>query len=132
MNFTTAKKGALIGLCGILIIFIIPFPCPVETILGIPCPGCGMSTALYYVLHLDFETALFFHPMVFGCILYFLLLAGCYLKDQTFDTKAVHILTTVFVVLLLITYVYRMVTIFPKYPMPYNEDSILGRIIAFF
>ena len=39
--------------------------CPIKYLIGVPCPGCGLSRALAALLRLDFRTALRFHPMVF-------------------------------------------------------------------
>lgn len=123
-------KNIIFGCLAIaLLIFVVDVYCPLETIFGIPCPGCGMSTALYYVLRLDFATAIYFHPMVLVCILYFMGIGIVYLKYHTFQVKIVKIFTIIFVGLLIITYIYRMINIFPEYPMLYNENSILGRII---
>lgn len=129
MHYTLVKKVGLFIVVGILLFFFVDIACPVETIIGIPCPGCGMTTAIYYVLHLDFKTALYFHPLVFVCIGYLILVGILYLKHQTFDIPMIKRLTTVFVVLLLLAYGYRMLYVYPNYPMPYNEQSILGRIL---
>lgn len=37
--------------------------CPIKYVTGIPCAGCGMSRALYYVLKLDFRGAFHYHPL---------------------------------------------------------------------
>lgn len=46
-------------------VFIFDIQCPIQTTFGIPCPGCNMTTALYYLLHGDIKSAWFFHPAVF-------------------------------------------------------------------
>ena len=45
--------------------FYLIFGCPIRFITGLCCPGCGMTRALWYMLHLDFETAYQMHPLVF-------------------------------------------------------------------
>ena len=37
--------------------------CPFRNMIGIPCPGCGMSRAWFAALRLDFITAFRYHPM---------------------------------------------------------------------
>jgi hypothetical protein len=37
------------------------WPCPIKTFLGIPCPGCGLSTAMVYLLQGKWENALHSH-----------------------------------------------------------------------
>jgi len=37
--------------------------CPIKFLLGISCAGCGMSRAWLSLLHLDFITAFYYHPL---------------------------------------------------------------------
>jgi hypothetical protein len=37
--------------------------CPMAGVLGIPCPGCGLTRATLALLHGDFRRALGFHPL---------------------------------------------------------------------
>lgn len=39
--------------------------CPMAGVLGIPCPGCGLTRATLALLHGDIATAFHFHPLVF-------------------------------------------------------------------
>ncbi len=51
-------------------------PCLFEHFLKIPCPGCGMSWAMYLACHLDFAGAFASHSMFWSMpilYLYFLL-----------------------------------------------------------
>ncbi len=38
-------------------------PCPIRTLTGLPCPGCGMSRAWQAFFRLDIRQALRCHPM---------------------------------------------------------------------
>ena len=42
-------------------------PCVLRSILGFPCPGCGLTRAWLAALRLDFSAAFTWHPM-FWCI----------------------------------------------------------------
>jgi len=50
--------------------------CPSATLLGIPCPGCGLTRATLAALRGDFAGALHFHPLVFLLAPLFGALAG--------------------------------------------------------
>ena len=39
--------------------------CPIHRLTGLPCPGCGMSRALFCLAKLDFAGAWYYHPLVF-------------------------------------------------------------------
>jgi len=39
--------------------------CPMAGVLGVPCPGCGLTRATLALLHGDVRGALHFHPLVF-------------------------------------------------------------------
>ncbi|MBR4204714.1 MAG: DUF2752 domain-containing protein [Clostridia bacterium] len=40
------------------------FGCPIRFLIGVSCPGCGMTRALAAVLRLDMKTALHYHPLI--------------------------------------------------------------------
>lgn len=74
------KKNAFLGkiaVCATVLVFlaigfIFSIPCPILTLTGIPCPGCGMTRAILALLRLDFAAAFSFHPMVFSLPLFVL------------------------------------------------------------
>ena len=39
--------------------------CPIHRLTGLPCPGCGMSRALFCLVRLDFAGAWYYHPLAF-------------------------------------------------------------------
>jgi len=58
---------------GLVMIGLPGWPCPVKTFLGIPCPGCGLSSAMGYLLQGQWENALHSHAFapffLFGFVL---------------------------------------------------------------
>ena len=44
---------------------ILGWGCPVQHFTGVPCPGCGLSRALFALLRLDFAAAFRYHPMIY-------------------------------------------------------------------
>lgn len=59
-----------------------PIGCLIERTIGIPCPTCGMSSALFHACHLDFATAFYFHPLFFTVPI-----AACYYAYETYFRK---------------------------------------------
>jgi hypothetical protein len=41
-------------------------PCPLRTLTGIPCPGCGLTTAAVAMVRGQFDAALHANPVIFG------------------------------------------------------------------
>ncbi len=59
----------------LLLFWIHKLPCVFLRFLGIRCPGCGMSHAIWAALRLDFAAAFCYHPMFWAMpilYLYFL------------------------------------------------------------
>lgn len=109
-----------------LLLFAIIFvPCPVEKIFGIPCPGCMMTTAFYYLIQLDFQAAFYFNPVIYLLLIMVLPLAVSYRKNKKIFQKLLILTVTVW----LGVYIYRMIHVFPNYPMPYVEKNLLSEII---
>lgn len=130
-NINIKKIGAVIALA-IAVFFLYETWCPLEQVIGIPCPGCNMLSALYHLLHGDIQTAMFFHPLIIIFCIYALIEGILYVKYHHLKSRTAHYVRFMFMFLLLIVYLYRMVTIFPNYPMLFNEESILAKIIHLF
>ncbi len=52
----------------VVLVLLLLYKCPFKFILGIPCPGCGMTRALLSCLKLDFVSAFYYHPL-FGIVI---------------------------------------------------------------
>ena len=50
--------------------WLLPASCPFYQVLGLPCPGCGMTRAMRFVLTGQFARAYYMNPLVFVIILY--------------------------------------------------------------
>jgi hypothetical protein len=55
---------ALGGALALVLLSGLPF-CPMAGVLGIPCPGCGLTRATLAAIHGDVRAALRLHPLVF-------------------------------------------------------------------
>lgn len=60
------RIGAAAGiLASVLVLGALDVPlCPWRSLLGVPCPGCGLSRATLALLLGDVRAALYFHPLV--------------------------------------------------------------------
>ena len=77
--------------------------CPMVIMTGFPCPGCGLTRAMFMVLRGDFAGAWKMHPFIYGVIF---LCVG-----------------------LILYYVYRMVRYFPgDAPISYYYGSVGYRV----
>ena len=59
------KHRSLICVAAVLAPFYLTVGCPLRFLVGISCPGCGMSRAVEALLCFDFERAYLMHPLVF-------------------------------------------------------------------
>ncbi len=106
-----------IGLVLFLLIFVLDYHCPFYSILGITCPGCGMSRSFISFLKGDFYQSFQYHPMLVPTG-FFSLFCIFFKKDR----MKVLILWSI---LMILTYLYRL--IFGG--ISYNWHSVLGRIL---
>ena len=72
MNKTERKPNRVLrlllihlGAAALLAVWLWLTGCPIYRLTGIPCPGCGMTRALFRLLSLDFAGAWYYHPRVF-------------------------------------------------------------------
>lgn len=133
MNYLRIGKGISICVVFLLSVWIFDTYCPLENIIGIPCPGCNMSTALYWLLiKQDIQTACFFHPVVILLVPYLSYAGIVWIKKdmEGWKKKSFRNISIVFLSVLVICYVYRMITVFPAWPMTYHEDALFMKVIS--
>lgn len=117
-----------IALFFIFLVKISPITCVFFDVFGIPCPGCGMSRALFSLLQLDFKAAFMYHPLIF--VMPFI--GGYIIKNRYLQTsydknfpKFIKITCLMFIIL----YIIRLVLIFPTVPLVINEDAIIFKVL---
>lgn len=78
------------------LLYLSPISCPILSITGVHCPGCGMTRALLSALRLDFAAAFSYHFMFPSVpLLYF-----CFLRDgKLFKNKTANIIFYVIIIL---------------------------------
>lgn len=103
--------------------------CPMVIVTGLPCPGCGMTRAVCYLLTGQFAKSWEMHPM--GIL--WTALAVCFLLSRYWFAKPVKALLRVggvLAVCMLALYLYRMYRCFPgEAPMAYHEKNLLERAL---
>lgn len=109
-----AAPAALLAAAA-LVLWIVPWPCPVRFVFGIPCPSCGMTRAARAALSLDFAGATHAHPLWFVVLpalgAFAALELGSYVvRGRTFGLdrrRAVRLVATGIVVLLVCVWIAR-------------------------
>ncbi len=82
------------------VLYILPISCPILSITGIRCFGCGMTRALLAALRFDFATAFSYHmmfwsvPFLYVCFLY----DGKLFKKKTLNTLLYVIILIGFII----------------------------------
>lgn len=105
------------------------YHCPLLYTVGIPCPGCGMTRALFALLRLDLAEAFYYHPLFPVVILAAVYLMLEYLEILRFSYKVKQRLLIAICALFLITYVIRLAAGSPVV-QPCWEDSLLYRLLG--
>ena len=103
--------------------------CPMVSVFGLPCPGCGLVRAMLYVLKGQFAEAFYINPCVYlwiGFLLYIMVSRYVLGKPIKHVTKIVVIIG----ILMVIRYVYGMYQYYPKRPpFSYTGGNKMEEII---
>ena len=124
-------KWAILGLIlyDAAVTFLFGAFCPMVIVTGLPCPGCGTTRALGYVMRGDFGRAFVSNP----CIYLWMLLAA-YVGWQRYvrGKRAAGALPAAagIAVLMILIYLYRLAAEFPgSPPMNYREENVLAHFL---
>ena len=103
--------------------------CPQMALVGLPCPGCGLTRAGVLFFMGRFAESFKMNPMFAPVAAFALCLLVCTLVRPT-KTKYFYAPGVVLIAVLFAVYVYRMKYLFPnQFPMTANKDSVLFKII---
>lgn len=101
--------------------------CPSRELLGLPCPGCGMTRSIMLILRGHFRESWQLQPFGYA----WLALAAVFAVDRYMLESRQKLWKGMLVVVcvgMVILYVYRMFTMFPHTePMTYYEGNLLRR-----
>lgn len=114
------KRLSLLGIG--IIAFLWLYHCPIQRLTGFPCPGCNMTTALYYALKGDWQTSLYFHALLWPTLIIGL---GLLILWRFHKYRWIHWLLVLWCLAMVGYYIYRMVWIFPQFPMAYDQSALV-------
>jgi hypothetical protein len=116
-----SKKALLLaGLC----LFVFVWRCPIYHIIGLPCPGCGMSRACLAFLQGNLSKSLQMHAM--------LIPTGLCAILYCLNKKARKPVLYLWIAAMLLYYTWRIVFLWGEQPMVFNEQSVLFWLIRLF
>ena len=98
--------------------------CPIKYLLGISCPGCGMTRACLNALRLDFAAAFYYHPLWVLLLPFAVAFALLWRCQKRF---ALRILVGCGVVLMLTVWVWRIVTHRGDVVVIAPQNGLIGR-----
>ena len=103
--------------------------CPSVIIFGLPCPGCGITRALLYVLTGQFEEAFYINPAVYlwmAFLLYIIVMRYILGKPLKHTTKMVVVICIV----MAIRFAYGMYMYYPtRPPFAYTGGNVMEDVI---
>lgn len=106
--------------------------CPLVLLTGLPCAGCGMTRAVFFLLTGQFARSWRLNPMALPIVL---LVIYCVIERYFLGRKikGLKILVSILCVCMLAVYFYRMCTIFPnRPPYVYTAGNYLERQYPFY
>ena len=86
-------------------LYLVGIHCPISSLLGFPCPTCGVTRALLSLLRFDFRASLSYHPLAVPLTISVWLLIN--LEDLRHKKTALAISLSV-VVLNLVLYIFGL------------------------
>lgn len=118
-----SQKTKTLGIVLILFLLLLFYKCPIQTLTGLPCPGCNMKTSLYYLLQFKFSLSLYYHALLIPTIVVFVWIVFNYKNHE--QTKKLLI---IWAILMIVYYIYRMIVYFPNSPMMYSKENLINFI----
>lgn len=115
-----SQKTKTLGIVLILFLLLLFYKCPIQTLTGLPCPGCNMKTSLYYLLHFKFSLSLYYHALLIPTIVVFVWIVFNYKNHE--QTKKLLMIWAIFMI---VYYIYRMIAYFPNNPMMYSKENLI-------
>ncbi len=135
VNMQSKKKTLIIATATIvavaLLILLDIYKCPLDFILGIPCPMCGMTRAVISAASGDFTAAFHYHPLWIVIALGVIFIVLYELRVIRIPKIAFNTICIILGVLLVLCYIVRLL-LHSDIVMPHFETSLIHRILSHF
>lgn len=115
-----SRKTKTLGIVLILFLLLLFYKCPIQSVTGLPCPGCNMKTSLYYLLQFKFSESIYYHALLIPTIVVFVCILFNYKNHERIKK-----LLIIWAILMIVYYIYRMLVYFPNSPMVYNKNNLI-------
>ena len=112
----------------VLVDFLFGYVCPSMVILGLPCPGCGLTRAAISLAHLDFNMALYYNPMIFFALPLIGIYIFMYLKN--YNHRKLFYPTFVIIIVAFIVFFIRISQGFGTEPLVINKNALIFRLFG--
>lgn len=126
---------AIISISIIIIIILVMYLtgteiCLLKKVSGIPCPGCGMTRAIFSFLKFNIKEAFFYHPLFLLPFIWTVVTIVFYIKK--IDKSRYFLFLVITIIIFISTWILRLYIYFPDgEPMKYYDDSVIGNMIKF-
>ena len=129
MNSRLKELFFIIIIIGILFILAVSglYDCPLDFIVGIPCPLCGITRAFISVCRGDFSSAFYYHPLWPVIMIWLILFLLHFLGFISLPKKLIDAAGWVLVFLLISCYVIRHINGSPVVQIHF-ETSLIYRV----
>ena len=103
------------------------YRCPLNYIVGLPCPMCGMTRAFLSALSGDFAGAFYYHPLWIVIIIGVAFIVMYELGFIKIPKIAFNVICIILGILLLVCYIIRLI-MHSDIVMPHFETSLIYRL----
>lgn len=101
--------------------------CPIKLLIGLPCPGCGMTRAILCLLKLDIKGSFRYNAL--WLILLFIVVVAILKKYGIFKKLYYsRVFWTLIGTTILTYYILRLIYVYPNEPMDYYYFNLLNRM----
>lgn len=101
--------------------------CSIKLLIGLPCPGCGMTRAIICLLKLDFKGSFRYNAL--WLILLFIVVVAILKKYGIFKKLYYsRVFWTLIGTTILTYYILRLIYVYPNEPMDYYYFNLLNRM----